>query len=162
MLTSLVEACRQLQDLRFLTARCGNYSIESRFSFRKGASLVDDQGRDLLHAFQSLGALDQDTDPGPATGGGGGGGYPGTMYSSTSTWLTSETLSLTELMDAYNTQLVGNGWEQVTSETGDHISLSLWTFSDEDTQWSGYFSLMESAAMDGDFYATIMVEQIEE
>lgn len=94
--------------------------------------------------------------------GGGGGGFPGNMYSSTSTWLTSDVLTLEELMSAYNEQLVENSWEQLSFEAGEHHGLSLWTFSNEDSQWSGYFSLMESATEDGQYYATIMVEQVPE
>lgn len=95
-------------------------------------------------------------------GGGGGGGYPGNQYSSTSTWLTSDVLSLDQLMDAYNTQLAANGWEQMSTEASEHVSLSLWSFTHNDTRWSGYFSLMENAVVDGQYYATIMVEQVGE
>lgn len=95
-------------------------------------------------------------------GGGGGGGYPGTQFSSTSTWLET-TLSLTDLMEAYNVQLVANGWEQVEGETGEQIALTLWQFSDDDGgQWNGYFSVMGNASQNGQYYATIMVEQVEE
>lgn len=95
-------------------------------------------------------------------GGGGGGGYPGTLYAATSTWLQSDVLSLAELVEVYDAQLVDNGWELLSTETGEHTSLSLWTFEDKDYNWSGYFSLMESATEDGHYYATIMVEQISE
>lgn len=92
-------------------------------------------------------------------GGGGGGGYPGTMFSANSTWLSSDVLSLTELMDAYNQQLVDSEWELVTNETNEHSGLSLWTFTDGDSQWNGYFSLMGNPTDEVRFYATIMVEE---
>jgi hypothetical protein len=95
-------------------------------------------------------------------GGGGGGGYPGTLFSATSTWLVSKTLSLTDLMEAYDLQLEDMGWELISTESGEHTSLSLWQFEDGESIWSGYFSLMESATVDGQYYATIMVEQINE
>jgi len=95
-------------------------------------------------------------------GGGGGGGYPGNLYSATSTWLTSDILTISELMDEYDAQLVDNGWEMISTESGEHTSLSLWTFEDNGNTWSGYFSLMESATESGQFYATIMVEQVSE
>lgn len=95
-------------------------------------------------------------------GGGGGGGFPGTMYSATSTWLKSDELSINELMQAYDTQLIENGWEMISTETGEHTSLSLWTFEDAEQTWSGYFTLMESATESGQYYATIMVEQVSE
>ncbi len=95
-------------------------------------------------------------------GGGGGGGYPGNLFSATSTWLVSDTLDLASLMKAYDVQLEANDWEIVSTETGEHTSLSLWTFGDDEGQWSGYFSLIESAIIDGQYYATIMVEEIPE
>jgi|GEM_PF-6292228 len=90
----------------------------------------------------------------------GGGGYPGSLYSATSTWLQSDALSIDDLMVAYDAQLVDNGWEMMSTEAGEHTSLSLWSFEYDGNTWSGYFTLMESATEDGLYYATVMVEQV--
>src|SRR5581483_6432072 len=70
MLTSLIEACRQLQHLRLLTARCGDYPVKCWLSFRERAGLVDDERIELLHALNGRCVSEQNAlGCSPASGG---------------------------------------------------------------------------------------------
>lgn len=169
--TSYSDFCNNETD-KFINIRLRQFedNTQVRININKADPYMCNQANAMDEAYQNdpYLRLPKLTTPEGVTmlanrgGGGGGGGYPGTLFSATSTWLISDTLSLSDLMEAYDQQLEATGWTLLSSESGEHTSLSLWQFEDNDSQWSGYFSLMESATIDGQYYATIMVEQISE